>query len=71
VAQVLNEPKRSKRRNHREGYNMLECKDPSSSPSGLIYQSPSPMKIFSSRVILTMVQWSYLVSSRGSWSTMS
>jgi hypothetical protein len=42
---------------------MLECKDPSSSPSGLMYQSPSPRKIFSSRIILTMMQWSYPVSS--------
>jgi hypothetical protein len=31
----------------------LECKDPSSSPSGIIYQSPSPRKTFSSRIILT------------------
>jgi hypothetical protein len=43
---------------------MLECRDPSSSPSGLIYQSPSPRKTFSSRIILTMMQWLYLVSSR-------
>jgi hypothetical protein len=30
VDQVINQPIRSRRRKHREGYNMLECKDPSS-----------------------------------------
>jgi hypothetical protein len=66
AAQVLNQPTRSRRRKHREGCNMLECKDPSSSPSGLIYQSPSPRRSFSSRIIPTTMQW-----SRGFWSTMS
>jgi hypothetical protein len=61
----MNQPTRSRRRKHREGYNMLESKDPSSSPSGLIYQSPSPRKTFSSRIILTTMQWLYLISSKG------
>jgi hypothetical protein len=49
---------------------MLGCKEPSSDPSGLISQSPSPRRIFSLKTILTMMPWLYLVSSRGSWSTM-
>jgi hypothetical protein len=43
---------------------MLGCKDPSSSPSGLIFQLPSLRKTFSSRIILTTMQWSYLVLSK-------
>jgi hypothetical protein len=31
-----------------------------------MYQSHSSRKIFNSRIILTMMQWLYLVSSRGS-----
>jgi hypothetical protein len=50
---------------------MLEYKDPSSNPSGHTYQSPSPRRTFSSRIILIMMQRSYLVSSRGFWYTMS
>jgi hypothetical protein len=50
---------------------MLGCKDPSSSLNGLTYQSPSLGRIFSSRIIPTTMQWSYLVSSRDFWSTMS
>jgi hypothetical protein len=46
------------------------CKDPSSDPSGLISQSPSPRRIFSLKTILTMMPWLYLVSSRDFWSTM-
>jgi hypothetical protein len=49
---------------------MLGCRDPSSNPSGLTSQSPSPRKIFSSKTILTMMPWLYLVSSRDFWSTM-
>jgi hypothetical protein len=49
---------------------MLGCRDPSSDPSGPISQSPSPRKIFSSKTILTMMLWFYLVSSRDFWSTM-
>jgi hypothetical protein len=71
VAQVLNQPTRGRRKKHKEGYNMLGCKDPSSSPNGLIYQSPSSRRIFSSRIIPTTMQWSYLVLSRGFQSTMS
>jgi hypothetical protein len=61
----VNQPTRNKRRKHREGYIMLECKNPSSSLSGLIFQSPSLRKTFSLRIILTTMQWSYLVSSKG------
>jgi hypothetical protein len=52
---------KKRRRNHKEGYNMLECKDSSSNPSGLMYQSHSPRKTFSSRTTHIMMQWSYLV----------
>jgi hypothetical protein len=48
----------------------LECRDPSSSQNGPISQSPSPRRTFSSRITLTMMLWSYLVSSRDFWSTM-
>jgi hypothetical protein len=71
VVQVLNQPTRSRRRKHKEGYNMLGCKDPSSNPSGLTFQLPSLRKTFNSKIILTMMQWLYLVSSRDFWSTMS
>jgi hypothetical protein len=40
---------------------MLECSDPSSSPSGLTYQSPYTRRTFSSRTTLIMIQWSYCV----------
>jgi hypothetical protein len=50
---------------------MLGCKDPSSSPNGLIFQSPSLRKTFSLRITLTTMQWSYLVLSRDFWSTIS
>jgi hypothetical protein len=43
---------------------MLGCRDPSSSPNGLTSQSPSPRRTFSSKITLTMMLWSYLVSSR-------
>jgi hypothetical protein len=46
------------------------CKDPSSDPSGLTSQLPSPRKTFSSKIILIMMPWLYLVSSRDFWSTM-
>jgi hypothetical protein len=48
----------------------LGCRDPSSSPSGPTFQSPSPKRTFSSKITLTMMLWSYLVSSRDFWSTM-
>jgi hypothetical protein len=43
---------------------LVGVQDPSSSPNGLTYQSPSPRKTFSSSIIPTTMQWSYLVSSR-------
>ena len=46
------------------------CKDSSSNPSGLTFQFPFPKKIFSLKIILTMMPWLYLVSSRDFWSTM-
>jgi hypothetical protein len=46
-------------------------KDRSSSLSGLIFQSPFLKKTFSLKIILTTMQWSYLVSSRDFWSIMS
>jgi hypothetical protein len=49
---------------------MLGCRDPSSSPSGPTSQSPSPRRTFSSKITLTMMLWSYLVSSRDFWSIM-
>jgi hypothetical protein len=61
---------KQKKEAHRRVYH-IGVQGPFINPSGLIYQSPSPRKIFSSRIILTMMQWPYLVSSRGSWSTMS
>jgi hypothetical protein len=54
----------------REGYNMLGCRDPSSSQNGPTSRSPSPRRTFSSRITLTMMLWSYLVSSRDFWSIM-
>jgi hypothetical protein len=54
----------------KEGYNMLECRDPSSSQNGPTSQSPSPRRTFSSNITLTMMLWSYLVSSRDFWSIM-
>jgi hypothetical protein len=49
---------------------MLGYRDPSSNPSGLTSQSPSPRKTFSSKITPTMMLWSYLMSSRGFWSKM-
>jgi hypothetical protein len=49
---------------------MLGYKDPSSDPSGLTSQLPSPRKTFSLKTILTMMLWLYLVSPRDFWSTM-
>jgi hypothetical protein len=71
AVQHLNQITRGRRKKHREGYNMLGCKDPSSSPNGLIFQSPSLRKTFSLRITLTTMQWSYLVLSRDFWSTIS
>jgi hypothetical protein len=48
----------------REGYNMSGYRDPSSSHDGLISQLPSPKRTFSSRITLTRILWSYLVSSK-------
>jgi hypothetical protein len=70
VVQALNQLTRSRRRKHKEEYNMLGCKDPSSNPSGLTFQLPSPRKIFSSKIILTMIPWLYLVLSRDFYFTM-
>jgi hypothetical protein len=70
AVQAQSQLTRSRRRKHREECSMLGCKDPSSDPSGLISQSPSPRRIFSLKTILTMMPWLYLVSSRDSWSTM-
>jgi hypothetical protein len=49
---------------------MLGCKDPSSDPSGPTSQSPSPRRIFSSKIILTTMLWLYHVSSKDFWSIM-
>jgi hypothetical protein len=49
---------------------MLGCRGPSSNQSGPISQLPSLRKTFSSKIILTMMLWSYLVSSRVFWSIM-
>jgi hypothetical protein len=49
---------------------MLGCRDPSSSQNGPTSQSSSPMRTFSSKISLTMMLWSYLVSSRDFWSIM-
>jgi hypothetical protein len=49
---------------------MLECRDPSLSQNGLTSQSPSPRRTFNSKITLTMMLWSYLVSSRDFWSIM-
>jgi hypothetical protein len=70
VVQAQNQPTRSRRRKHKEECNMLGCKDPSSNPSGLTSQLPSPRKTFSSRIILIMMPWLYLMSSRDFWSIM-
>jgi hypothetical protein len=50
---------------------MLEYKDPSSNPNGHTFQSISLKRTFSSRTIPIMMQWSYLVLSKGFWFTMS
>jgi hypothetical protein len=71
AVQVSNQPIRSRRRKHRAGYKMLECKDPPSSPNSLMYQSHFLKKTFSSRITLTMTPWSYHVLSKSSWFTMS
>jgi hypothetical protein len=57
----MNQPTRNRRKKHREDYNMLGCKDPSSSPSGLTFLLPSLRKTFSSRIILTTMQWSCVI----------
>jgi hypothetical protein len=49
---------------------MLWCRDPSSNQNGLTSQSPSPRRTFNSKITLTMMLWSYLVSSRDFWSIM-
>jgi hypothetical protein len=67
---VQNQPTRNRRRKHKEECNMLGCKIPSSNPSGPTFQSPSPRRTFSSKITLTMMPWSYLVSSRDFWSIM-
>jgi hypothetical protein len=71
VDQVLNQPTRSRRRKHREWYNMLECRDTSSNPNGLMYQSHSLMKTFSSRITPIMMSWLYHVLSKDFWFKMS
>jgi hypothetical protein len=50
---------------------MLDWKDPSSKPSGPMYQSHSLRKTFSSRTTSIMMQWSYLVLSKDFWFIMS
>jgi hypothetical protein len=70
AVQARSQLTKSRRRKHKEECSMLGCKDPSSDPSGLISQSPSPRRIFSLKTILTMTPWLYLVSSRDFWSTM-
>jgi hypothetical protein len=70
VVQASNQPTRSKRK-HKEGYTMLEYKDPSSSPNGLMCRLHSLKRTFCLRIISTMMPWSYPVSLKGFWSTMS
>jgi hypothetical protein len=62
---------KKQRKRYKEGYNMLEYKDPSSNPNGHTFQSPFLRRTFSSRTTPIMMQWSYLVLSKGFWSTMS
>jgi hypothetical protein len=50
---------------------MLEYKGPSSNPNGHTFKSPSLRRTFSSRTNIIMMQWSYLVLSKGFWFTMS
>jgi hypothetical protein len=54
-----------------EEYNMLEYKDPSSSPNDLMCPLHFLKKTFSLRITLIMMSWSYHVSLKGSWYTMS
>jgi hypothetical protein len=49
---------------------MLGCRDPSSNQNDPTSQSPSPRRTFSSKITLTMMLWSYFVSSRDFWSIM-
>jgi hypothetical protein len=60
--------KKQKKR-HKEGYNMLECKDPSSNLNGHIPITFSQEDLQKTTPI--MMQWSYLVFSKGFWFTMS
>src|SRR5690348_10906160 len=65
------QPIRSRKKKHREGYNMLGCKDPSSSQDGLTFLSPSPKRTFSSKITHTTMPWLSLVLSKDFWFTMS
>jgi hypothetical protein len=62
--------KKQKKR-HKEGYNMLEYKNPSSNPNGHTFQSPFLRRTFISRTTPIMMQWSYPVLSKGFLFTMS
>jgi hypothetical protein len=48
---------------------MLDYKDLSSSPNGLMCRLHFLKKTFSLRITLTMMPWSYHVLSKGSWFT--
>jgi hypothetical protein len=63
-SEPANKKQKKEARRPREGYNMLGCRDPSSSQNGLTSQLPSPKRTFISRITLTTMLWSYLVSSR-------
>jgi hypothetical protein len=54
--------KEAQRRVHHVG-----VQGPSSNQNGLTSESPSLRRIFSSKIILTMMLWSYIVSSRDFW----
>jgi hypothetical protein len=71
AVQASNQQPRSKRRKHKEGYNMSEYKEPTSSLNGLMCRSHSLKRTFTLRIIPTMMSWLYSVSLKGFWSTMS
>ena len=52
-------------------WNMLGCKDPSSSQDGLTFLLPSPKRTFSSRITHTTMPWLSLVLLKDFWSIMS
>ena len=69
--QASNQPTRGRRMKPKEECKMYGFREPTTSRSGLISRSPSPKKIFSSRIIHIVMPWLYLVLSRDFLSTMS